>query len=141
MLFLSVLSLPNLLFAADPIIGTWKLNVAKSKTLPNEEPVKELTETYREIDRNLIAFTYEAIQTDGTKSLYTATWPAEGGAVTAPEGMLPQGGTYVETLMVPGNWYVTVMQDGKQITSVHKVISNDGQMMTQKISVSSDGGK
>ena len=59
--------------ATDPLIGTWKLNVSKSKFPPAQPAPKELTETYREIKGGLIDFTYEAVRVDGTKELFKAT--------------------------------------------------------------------
>ena len=50
-LFLVILSFPTILWAADPIIGTWKLNVEKSKgTEGMDSPAKEITYVYRETD-------------------------------------------------------------------------------------------
>lgn len=132
MLFLSILLLPGLLWAADPIIGTWKLNVSKSKYPPGENPPKEQSETYREKEGGRIELIWEAVQADGTKELFKATWPAEGGAVSISEGQANPGRSYVETLLKPGEWYVTVLQDGKQIAFMHKVISKNGKAMTQK---------
>lgn len=126
-----ILFLPTTSWAADPIIGTWKLNISKSKYPLNREPPKELTETYREIEGGLIDFTYDVIQADGSKMLFKGTWPVEGGVLTAPEGQLPEGRSYVETLLEPGNWWVTVLQDGKQMGGIHKVVSKDGQTLMQ----------
>jgi hypothetical protein len=36
-----------------------------------------------------------------------------------------------ETLIAPGDWYVTFLQNGKQRGVIHKVISKDGKTMTQ----------
>ncbi len=142
MIILSVFILPGSLWAADPIIATWKLNVTKSKYPPNENPPRELTETYREINGDLIDFTYDITQADGTNILFKATWPAEGGIITISEGQGDEKISYVETLLEPGNWYVTVLQDGKQITTMHKLISKDGKTMTQTItSVNNEGKK
>jgi hypothetical protein len=41
-LLITILSFPTILWAADPIIGTWKLNVEKS-TVPH----KEYTDIYK----------------------------------------------------------------------------------------------
>ena len=78
-LLFSVLSFSVTLRAADPIIGTWELNIAKSKYPPNEKPPRKLTETYREIDEGRIELIYEGIEEDGTIFLFKAAWPAEGG--------------------------------------------------------------
>lgn len=142
MLLLSVFAFPSILFAADPIIGTWKLNVSKSKYPSNEKPPREVTETYREIDGGRIELTYEGIEDDGTKFLFKATWPVEGGLANIIEGQANPKRSYVETLLEPGNWYVTVLDDGKQTGVMHKIFSRDGKIMTQtSTSVDEEGKK
>lgn len=39
-LLIIILSLPTILWAADPIIETWKLHVEKSKESPNKELIE-----------------------------------------------------------------------------------------------------
>ena len=62
MLLLAILGLTGSLWAADPIIGTWKLNISKSKFSPivlamkNQPSPKEETEVYREVDTDWIEF-------------------------------------------------------------------------------------
>ena len=51
MLFLIVFALAGSLWAADPIIGTWKLNISKSKFRSGQQvTAKARTDVYREID-------------------------------------------------------------------------------------------
>jgi hypothetical protein len=59
---MSILGLTGSLWAADPIIGTWKLNVIKSKA---QAYVKERTEMYREIEGDQIEFADSEIRPDG----------------------------------------------------------------------------
>ena len=50
LLFFAVLGLAGSLWAADPIIGTWKLNVEESTFNEyRQEPSEEIIEVYREI--------------------------------------------------------------------------------------------
>ena len=51
-LLIIILSLPNTLWAADPIIGTWRLNIEKSKlqTTPKEQ-TDAARDSYRRRDR------------------------------------------------------------------------------------------
>jgi len=49
-LFLTVFASSGSLWAADPIIGTWKLSIEKSQHLPSQlASIKEQTEVYREL--------------------------------------------------------------------------------------------
>lgn len=59
------------------------------------------------------------------------TWPAEGGAVQDPTGALGKGRSAIETLRAPGDWLVTFLENGKQWSTMRKVISPDGRTMTQ----------
>ena len=60
MLLLGIFGLAGSLWAADPIIGTWKLNIEKSKFSSAKHPMldltdpKEQTEVYRELDSGRI---------------------------------------------------------------------------------------
>ncbi len=129
MLFLPILGLASSLWAADPIIGTWKLNLEKSTGQSSPAaPIKEQTEVYREIDSDLIELTLTRIGADSSPTSSKLTWPIQGGAL---KGLLRPGQSLVETFIAAGEWYVTYMQDGKQYLTIHKVISKDGKTMRQ----------
>jgi len=131
MLFLAVFAFTGSLWAADPIIGTWKLIVDKSKgSQPTTDPVKEQMEVYRQLDSGEIELTLTRTMVDGTSSVSKLTWPAQGGTVAFVQSD-PRGRSLVETLIVPGEWYVTYMRDGKQYLIVHKVVSKDGRTLFQ----------
>ena len=125
--------------AADPIVGAWKLNTAKSKfAVP---PPKEQVEVYRALDSGEIELTLTRIIADGSHTSTTLAWPASGGAVKLRQGSLPEGETLVETLLGPGDWYVTYLQNGKQFLIMHKAISEDGKTMRQTITGIGPQGK
>jgi hypothetical protein len=139
MLLITVFILSGTLWAADPIIGTWKLNTEKSKFSPmrrsltaKQTPPKERTEVYREVDGDLIEFVTTTTWQDGSSRSSKYTLPRQGGIIEKhlpnpfPDGML-----WIETLIKSGNWYETIIAGGKQIAVRHKVISDDGKMMRQ----------
>ena len=73
--------------AADPIIGTWKLDVSRSKFAPNGFKVpKEQSEVYREKGAGQIELTFKRIETDGSSTSLTIAFPAQGGAATCVDG-------------------------------------------------------
>ena len=117
--------------AADPITGDWTLDVRSSKFV--QPAPKEQTETYRELASGDIEFVLTRVQQDGSSTSETLTWPAAGGAVHDSGGVLPKGLTIVDTLLGPGDWLVTQLVNGKQFSTIHKVISQDGKTMTQTI--------
>lgn len=67
------------------------------------------------------------VQQNGSSTSETLTWPAAGGAVDDSGGVLPKGLTIVESLLGPGDWLVTQLMNGKQVSTIHKVISQDGK--------------
>ena len=81
MLFLTVFALAGSLWAADPLIGTWKLNAAKSKARPGASLPKEQTDVCRELDTNQIECVTKSINADGSAGTLTITFPSQGGMV------------------------------------------------------------
>jgi hypothetical protein len=133
--------------AADPIIGSWKLNVAISKISPILQSTwhwaasKGRMEVYREIEGDQIEFTEEKCQTDGTPISLTNTFPKQGGILKEQQPSLTEGISFVETVTDPGNWYVTALENGKQVELIHKTVSKDGRIMRQTIKGTDPKGK
>ena len=71
-----------MLWAADPFVGTWKLNLAKSKYSPGPPP-KNLTVTY-EATENGIKATTEGVNAEGkpVATTYTGTYDGKDTPVT-----------------------------------------------------------
>ena len=136
---LLVFSFPGTLWAADPIIGTWKTNLEESSFPADQQGIKEDTNTYREIEGDLIELSIKTINPDG--SLYTALWrwPKQGGFAECLSRTLDEGVIYVQTSIEPGHWCVCIMKDGKQIARYQKVVSKDGKTMKQTLIGSRDG--
>ena len=90
-LLFGILGLTCSLWAADPIIGTWKLNIAKSKfssakhPMLNLTPPKEQTEIYRELDSNQVELTWKNTAADGISVTLVFTYSLKGGAVKLPD--------------------------------------------------------
>jgi hypothetical protein len=115
--------------AADPIIGAWKLDIRRSKFV--ELPPKEETETSRELASGDIEMVLTRTRKDGASTVTRLTWPARGGAVHDPAGALPKNEAIIETLLGPGDWIAIFLTNGKQETTMHKVISRKGKTMVQ----------
>lgn len=88
-------------------------------------------ETYRELASGDIEMVLTRTEKDGAHTTMRLTWPAMGGAVHDPAGALPKGEAAIETLLGPGDWLAIFLNDGKQETTMHKVISRDGKTMVQ----------
>jgi hypothetical protein len=113
------------LYAADPIVGTWKLNVAKSKFPSAETAVKDQTEIYREIPGGEIELTYTRTSANGSSEAAKFTWPAQGGAARILQGSYPEGSSFVEIAVGNGEWYVTYMLNGRQLAAMRKQVSKN----------------
>jgi len=118
-------------FAADPIIGVWKLDTAKSQLPPSPTTPKELTDTYEETAQGTIELTRSGIQTDGAAISSRWSWPKQGGvAQRLLPDPLPKESSYVAVLVAPGKWYVSIMNAGMQVAFYGKDMSADGKTMT-----------
>ncbi len=106
MRFLIAFGLTASLWAADPSVGTWKLNIAKSKLAPSTEaPVKEQTAVIREVgDQWEIVFSGK--RTDDTSFSTQATRPKPGGVVKFLTGESEAANEQsFDTVVEPGDWY------------------------------------
>jgi len=126
--------------AADPITGTWKLDVKASRFVKFEAP-KEQTESYNELASGEIEMILTRVAKDGAQSTVRLTWPASGGAVQDPAGALGKGKSAIETMLGPGDWLVTFLENGKQWSTMRKVISPDGRTMTQTAKFADPDGR
>jgi hypothetical protein len=140
MVVLAVLSLTSSLWAADPLIGTWMLNIDRSKFPPNFPSIpKEQTETYRELSNDQIELTYQNVDQDGSSSLLIETYSMQGGIAKVQKGDSPY--SFVQTRIAQDEWIVTYLRDGKQVGTRHKKISKDGNTLRQTISFNDEGMK
>ncbi len=134
-------ALPNTLWAADPIIGTWKTNLKKSSFPADQKKIKEDINTYREIEGGLIELNISTVFEDGSTDSGTWTWPKEGGVAKCISKPLAEGLLYVEGFVEPGHWYASITLNGKQVALYHKIISRDGMTMRQTYTGTNDEGR
>ncbi len=117
-------------FAADPILGVWKLDTAQSLLPQAPTTPKELTDTYEESAQGTIEMTRSGIQTDGVAISSKWSWPKQGGiAQRVLPDPLPKESSYVAILVAPGKWFVSIMNAGMQMAFYGKDISDDGKTM------------
>jgi len=116
------------LWAADAFVGTWKVDIAKSKLQPNEKgaAVKESVLVIGEkgADReSYIKTTY----TDGSSTLAKWTVPRQGGIVIFQQGGPAKGEMRVVTRISGDEDYWTHLRDGKQFAVGRYTVSKDGK--------------
>jgi hypothetical protein len=121
--------------AADPIVGTWRLNVAKSKFGGPFRPRKELAVVYQERAGQLVG-TVTGISEDGSPVLSKYTVPNSGGAVHFSQGAPAGGASVTLSLRREGShtadWPVAI--GGKVIATMRDVVSSDGKTLTMTAS-------
>jgi hypothetical protein len=139
MLLVAVFGFSSLLWAAEPIVGTWKINASKSKFAPVEGWVKEMTVTYGEVGDQL---TYEAKGTliNGSSISEKGNRPLVGGVIKV-QPPNAEGTVGFVTVIGPGDAYVTTLQNGKQTVVNHFVVSKDGKTLTVTVKGTDSKGK
>jgi hypothetical protein len=126
-------------WAADPVLGTWKLNVAKSKYNPGPAP-KSQTRLYEKSSQG-VTVTVATIEADGQSSSIAlpanedgkdypimASGPADAIALTkidsqTDEAILKHGAAVV------GTSRRVISQDGKTMTITYKGTNRKGEQV------------
>jgi hypothetical protein len=116
--------------ASDPAIGTWKLNLEKSKFSPGPGPKSQIR-TYVETPQG-ITLTIKTTATDGKETTATLTFKDDGKpyavtgnpdfdtvAITRTDAMSTHS-TQTKAGATVGNGVRTVSKDGKTLTFVQK---------------------
>jgi hypothetical protein len=115
-------------FGADNTIGTWKVNLAKSKYTPAPFPVKNLT-TVREAAPGGVKVTLTGERTDGpVNATYTTKYDGSAAAVTGSGS--PYDSISIKQVNANTLTYEAKQTNGKYRASGRTVVSSDGKTMT-----------
>ncbi len=131
-LVLAVAGLAASLWAADPMIGTWKLNISKSKLPPIQANTQDNSFVIRELgnDFELVA---KGAQKDGSAISAKFTWPQQGGVRKYEYGGPGEGIAIFDILIdggdgyTKGNGYSVILHNGRQIAVTQWILSKDGK--------------
>jgi hypothetical protein len=130
---LTILSLANLIGQTNPMIGAWKLNLAKSKFVPGPPPQSQMT-TIESVS-NGTKHTTTGIAADGSTISYTYTTAVDG----KYEPIMGKGPSGADSIAVkhidPNTTEATYKKDDKVVQTSRTVVSKDGKART----VTSDG--
>ena len=112
-------------------MGTWKINIAKSKFTPAPIPLKSLT-SVREEAPGGVKVTNTGERSDGVaiSSGYTAKYDGSASSVTGAGS--PYDSISVKQVNANTLTYEAKQTDGKYHASGRVVVSSDGKTMTQK---------
>ncbi|MBI4473875.1 MAG: hypothetical protein HY646_14500 [Acidobacteria bacterium] len=111
---------------ADPVLGTWNLNAAKSRYKPGPAP-KSQTRTYQAHPKGVKA-TIQTVYADGRSS--STEYVANYDSVEYPVTGSPNSDAVVLKRIDAFTAEATLTHAGKTIGSARRVISEDGMTMT-----------
>jgi hypothetical protein len=123
-------------FAANPHLGTWKLNEAKSKFAPGMG--RNTTVTYTE-QKDKIKVTVDGVDKDGKPTHGVWVGKFDGTAYSA-KGNLPYNSVSYKVVNDRTN-DITAMKDGKVIWSGKIAVAADGKSRTATINGTDEKGK
>jgi hypothetical protein len=113
---------------SNPLLGTWKLNVAKSKYTGSPAP-KEMTRTV-EADGDSVKYTYAGTAADGSSISYSFTVKYDGKDYPIT-GTAPGGIDMIAIKRVNANTYEATQKKAGKVAANTKVeISKDGKLAT-----------
>jgi hypothetical protein len=128
MLVLAAVACAPALAQSDPAVGTWKLNVEKSKYDPGPAP-KSLTRTLEAQGKN-VKYSFEGVSAEGTGFAYSFT-VAFDGKESPITGSMPGGADAISIKRTDGNTFeATLTKAGKVIGTAKSEISKDGRVTT-----------
>lgn len=122
---LAALFLTSHAFAADPVIGTWKLNVAKSK-FNTGAVLTAGTRVYTEAN-GLYTLDQKLTGTDGKEMANRAQYRNGKEEKQATAGSVD---TTLAKKIDANTWDFDLKKDGKVVGHVHRVVSSDGNTLT-----------
>ena len=139
-LSLLVLSSVPLLAQDNPFVGTWKLNVAKSKFEPGPGPKSQT--------RTVVAqgegakYSFEGIGADGTPFSYSFTVNYDGKDYPMSGTGMPGGADMIAIKRIGTNKAeATLKRGGKEIGKSQAEVSKDGTVSTVKSKGKTPDGK
>jgi hypothetical protein len=112
----------------NPLVGTWKLNVTKSKYDPGPAP-KSLTRTV-EAQGDGVKYTFEGVAADGNPISYGFSVQFDG-KDNPISGSMPSGADTISAKRTDSNHVVATLKKGGKVIGTSKVtVSNDGKVTT-----------
>ncbi|MGA7855484.1 MAG: hypothetical protein WCA15_19355 [Candidatus Acidiferrales bacterium] len=113
---------------SNPLVGTWKLNTAKSKFDPGPGP-KSLTRTV-EAEGNGVKYSFEGVSADGKSLTYSFSVQFDG-KDNPISGSMPSGADTISAKRTDSHHFVATLKKGDKVIGTSKVaVSKDGKVTT-----------
>ena len=135
---LSAVGASSLHAQSNPVVGTWKLNLEKSKFDPGPAP-KSLTRTVA-AEGDGLKYTFEGVAADGKALSYSFSVKFDGKDYPVT-GAMPGGADNISAKKVDANHYdATTKKGGKVIGTAKVSVSADGKVTTVESSGTNAAG-
>ena len=124
------LVVPGLLLAqTNPAVGSWKLNVEKSK-FPTGMAPKSLSRTVT-ADGDSVTYSFEGQGPDGSALKYSFTVKYDGKDYEVTGSGMPYGADHIAIKRVNSHMFsATLKKDGKEVGTSTSTVSHDGKTTT-----------
>jgi hypothetical protein len=113
--------------AVDPAVGTWTLDLAKSKLDPNDTPLKSSVRTYTATADGL-KVSIHSVDADGSARDSSSTFTYDG--KSHPVSGITEYDTIAVTRVGTNESKTELIRSGKVIGHLARVVSKDGKTMT-----------
>ena len=121
---------------ADPVVGTWKLNVLKSKFTAGA-PLKSQTRIYSQSGQK-ISLVLNSVGADGKETMTTTTYQV--GGLEFPITGTPDYDTLTGKQVDSHTAKFALKRSGKVVGSTTRVVSKDGQTLTVRTKLTGANG-
>jgi hypothetical protein len=122
----SLLAFASVASAADPVIGTWQLNLAKSKFSPGPAPKSETRTHAAGADGTML--TWKSVGADGKETSVSSTFKTDG--KDYPVTGSPNFDTLSLKQVDSNTVHSTQKKGGKVIGETTRSVSKDGKTLT-----------
>jgi hypothetical protein len=129
---LTVLSFSFTLMAADPFVGTWKLNIPKSTLKGTNSEIASETMTISETGSNTRVIIDVVFKSGETRHEERNRTPDGKEHPAAGAGFKQEGATEIDLRVDASTRQITSKRDGKVRAVITSVISRDGKVMTNR---------
>lgn len=133
---------PGLLLAQDnPFVGTWVINLAKSKATPGPLP-KSRTITMTDAGNGSVNVTIQGVAGDGSKVSCRSTYKADGKEYPLTGRGCPGGGDTISVKSVNANTHREAFKkSGKIVQATEVIVAADGKSRTSSSKGTGADGK
>jgi len=120
-------ALTGMAMAADPVLGTWQLNLVKSKFSPGPAP-KSMTRTYEESAQGTVTLTINTTSAEGKTG--SVTYPYKNDGKPYPVSGTADADMASVTTVTASKASFKQIRAGATIATGVRTVSNDGKTLT-----------